>query len=193
PENPFKRDMERTSAAVRVVMCRILVRSLEQEDRVRVSDFELSLPLPSYMINTLTALRREYADHDFKLIIGADNLDDFDKWRESDRIKREFGLIVYPRDNDMAASDTLLAGTSGANPERTSLSECPGYPTERNSDNCFILKDAPRVTVSSTYLRQLARRQSSGDFSSGPDELSLLTSPELAAYIRSEMLYGSTK
>lgn len=186
PENPFKRDMERSPASERVEMCRVLLRSLRLEDKVKVSDFELSLPLPSYMINTLTALRREHAECDFRLIIGEDNLENFDKWRDSERIVREFGLIVYPRDND-----SVLSGiSSGCNSSRVSSAESDSkvkrYCSDYITDNCVILKDVPRFTVSSTYLRRIAAENNLSD----NDELSQLTSPELARFIRNHHLYG---
>ncbi|MDE5774557.1 MAG: nicotinate (nicotinamide) nucleotide adenylyltransferase [Muribaculaceae bacterium] len=131
PENPFKSGVKRSPARQRLLMCRMLVDDLAVGDIVKVSDFELSLPTPSYMINTLTGLRNNFPQYQFRLIIGADNLDDFDKWRESERILREYGLIVYPRDNELDAS----------------------------SDPAIItLTGLPRVDVSATMIRQLASR-----------------------------------
>ena len=47
------------------------------------SDFEFSLPRPSYTANTLRALQKAYPEHTFTLLIGEDNLAIFDQWRES--------------------------------------------------------------------------------------------------------------
>ena len=46
------------------------------------SDFEFSLPRPSYTANTLRELQRAYPEHEFTLIIGEDNIAIFDQWRE---------------------------------------------------------------------------------------------------------------
>lgn len=65
--------------------------------KVVVSDFELSLPLPSYTYVTLCKLREHYPMHEFVLVVGADNLLSLDKWRNPEEILKEFGMIVYPR------------------------------------------------------------------------------------------------
>ncbi|MBR5745046.1 MAG: nicotinate-nucleotide adenylyltransferase, partial [Muribaculaceae bacterium] len=62
-----------------------------------VCDVELSLPRPSYTINTLRHLTSERPDCRFRLIVGADNYAVFDRWREHDRLIADYGLIVYPR------------------------------------------------------------------------------------------------
>jgi nicotinate-nucleotide adenylyltransferase len=71
--------------------------AIENEPGMKVSDFEFHLPRPTYTIRTLQSLRTNYPQHDFKLLIGSDNLAIFDKWFEFQRIIDEFGLIVYPR------------------------------------------------------------------------------------------------
>lgn len=78
---------------------RLSMASLVSEGcrHVNVSDFELSLPLPSYTYVTLCKLREKYPQHEFVLIIGSDNWHSLDKWRDPDKIISEFGLIVYPR------------------------------------------------------------------------------------------------
>ncbi len=64
---------------------------------VRASDFEMRLPTPSYMVRTLEALREDYPDREFLLVIGADNWLRFSQWREADEILRHHSLLVYPR------------------------------------------------------------------------------------------------
>ncbi len=61
------------------------------------SDFEFSLPRPSYTANTLRELQRAYPEHAFTLIIGEDNIRIFHQWRESDYILENFRIFVYPR------------------------------------------------------------------------------------------------
>lgn len=64
---------------------------------VGVCDIELSMPRPSFTIDTLRLLARRYPRRRFKLIIGSDNWRIFDKWRDYEAILDEFGVIVYPR------------------------------------------------------------------------------------------------
>jgi nicotinate-nucleotide adenylyltransferase len=68
-----------------------------EHDGLRVSDFESRLPVPSYTVVTLNALSDAYPQHDFSLVIGADNWQSFDKWYKHDEILENFSLLVYNR------------------------------------------------------------------------------------------------
>ena len=70
PINPLKVDSTRTPAEHRLAMCRIVA---DKCPSVVVSDFEFSLPRPSYTYQTLRELKRSYPEHEFYLIIGSDN------------------------------------------------------------------------------------------------------------------------
>ena len=94
PQNPFKRSKTLAADRHRLAMLRLAVHGVEEVD---VCDVELSLPRPSYTINTLTHLSRQFPDVEFKLIIGADNYVVFDRWYEHERLVAEYGLVVYPR------------------------------------------------------------------------------------------------
>lgn len=100
--------------------------------RLRVSDFEMHLPRPSYMVRTLAELRTAYPDHEFILIIGADNWIRFPQWRESEEILRHHHLLVYPR---------------------------PGYPIDPSTlpDNVRLV-EAPLLPISSTQIREAIRQ-----------------------------------
>ncbi|MFA9289346.1 MAG: nicotinate-nicotinamide nucleotide adenylyltransferase, partial [Weeksellaceae bacterium] len=54
-------------------------------------------PKPSYTIDTLTKLSERHPNHEFKLIMGEDNLVQFENWKNYDKILDYFGLYVYPR------------------------------------------------------------------------------------------------
>lgn len=66
------------------------------------SDFEFSLPKPSYMARTLYNLYMLYnpREYEFVLIIGEDSLKDFEKWYNFDYILNAFRIFVYPRKVD---------------------------------------------------------------------------------------------
>ena len=97
PQNPHKQGCRLTSENERLQMVQC---ALDGEERMTASDFEFSLPRPSYTINTLNALERAYPDREFLLLMGADNWRKIDKWYKGDEIMSRFGIIVYPRDND---------------------------------------------------------------------------------------------
>ncbi len=104
PENPFKQGRRMAPEARRLEMARLAVADL---DNVEVSDFEFSLPRPSYTYNTLRALRDAYPDCTFRIIIGADNWRDFAAWRSGREIASEFGVIVYPRPDTPIPADNI--------------------------------------------------------------------------------------
>ena len=139
PLNPLKRTIADTLAPneQRLDMVRLALRSCE---RLFASDIEFSLPLPNYTINTLNALKSKYPETDFSLIIGADNLVLFERWKDSDVIMSNFDMLVYPRPG--VDLDSLMQK----------------YPKVR------VLENAPLHDVSSTEIR---RRISSGESVSG--------------------------
>ena len=126
PQNPLKETMDVSMDKHRLNMARIVT---DRTSQLNVSAFEFSMPRPSYTIDTLRALKEHYPKHTFKLIIGADNWVQFSRWRDSDAIIREFGVIVYPR---------------------------RGFElnTATKPDNVEFALDAPMVEVSSTFIRE---------------------------------------
>lgn len=61
------------------------------------SDFEFNLPRPSYMAKTLKELKKTYPAYVFVLIIGADNISTFNKWKDYEYILKNYKILVYPR------------------------------------------------------------------------------------------------
>ncbi|MFV0536336.1 MAG: nicotinate (nicotinamide) nucleotide adenylyltransferase [Dysgonomonas sp.] len=94
PQNPLKSAEELSDQQLRLEMTKLALRKYA---KLRVSDFEFDMPKPSYTIDTLRALRDKYPENTFSLIIGADNWNVFESWREYDKIWGEFKLKVYPR------------------------------------------------------------------------------------------------
>lgn len=94
PHNPLKLVDELLDEKNRFHMVEL---ALKKYDKLKASDFEFSLPKPSYTINTLAALKNKYTEHEFSLIIGADNWTDFDSWKEYDKILENYKIKVYPR------------------------------------------------------------------------------------------------
>jgi len=95
PLNPLKQDStELLPDELRLQLAQLAV---EGKTGLRVSDFEMHLPRPSYMVHTLAQLRQAYPQHEFLLIIGADNWLRFNQWRNSEEIMLHHRLLVYPR------------------------------------------------------------------------------------------------
>ena len=125
PQNPLKKDLDLLPETDRLTMVKL---AIENEPQMKASDFEFHLPRPTYTIKTLENLKVSYPQHQFKLLIGSDNLAIFHKWFEYQKIIAEFGLIVYPR---------------------------PGFNTERlpKFPNTTIIS-APLINLSATEIRE---------------------------------------
>jgi nicotinate-nucleotide adenylyltransferase len=94
PQSPFKVGEELLPDTARLALLQLAVAD---NPRLRAEGIELSLPLPSYTITTLDALRARHSGHDFVLLMGGDNLPGLPRWRAADRLLSEFDLYVYPR------------------------------------------------------------------------------------------------
>ena len=65
---------------------------------VQVSDVESLLPAPSYTVDTLQFLALRYPKHSFRLVIGADILQQTQSWKSWDVIAENFSPIVVGRE-----------------------------------------------------------------------------------------------
>lgn len=96
PLNPLKQDVSTDIAAYehRLQMARL---ATENVPGVVVSDFERQLPIPSYTFNTLGELRKAYPQHEFLLVIGADNWERFPRWYHANEIIENYHILIYRR------------------------------------------------------------------------------------------------
>ncbi len=94
PNNPLKSVQSLAPEEERLAAVQ---QAIQDIPRLKASDFEFTLPRPSYTANTLRALQQAYPDYEFTLIIGEDNLSIFHQWREYEFILANFRLFVYPR------------------------------------------------------------------------------------------------
>lgn len=124
PQNPFKQNEKLLDDKTRLRMVNAAVRGY---GRFYVSDFEFSLPKPSYTINTLNKLSETYTDRDFYLIIGADNWAAFDRWKSPEEIISKHHVLVYPR---------------------------LGYDIPEMLPQNVRAVDSPLIEVSSTFIRE---------------------------------------
>lgn len=94
PHNPLKESSCLPDAALRF---RWVQLALAHHPQIVASDFELSLPQPSYTLRTLDALQYAYPNDRFSLLIGADNWLVFDQWKDYKRLIDRYSLLIYPR------------------------------------------------------------------------------------------------
>ena len=125
PQNPLKIETTLLDEKKRLTLVEAAIAGYP---KFKVSDFEFSMPRPSYTIHTLRALQQQYPDDVFHLIIGADSWQNIQKWKAYEAILKEFPLFIYPRKDH----EIII----------------PEHYTQ-------IKKvDAPMIEVSSTFIRQ---------------------------------------
>ena len=128
PQNPLKNSTELAPEFSRYEMCEMACASSRFPDRIKVSAVEFVLEKPSYTINTLRYLREQFGSQmEFSLLLGADNIECFDKWREYEEILRDYPLFVYPRE---------------------------GYSVEKFADKITFLANAPLFDFAATDIRK---------------------------------------
>lgn len=123
PLNPLKEPGTLLPDMKRLAMLSIASKGAPDID---ICDIELSMPRPSYTINTLDLLAERNPECRFKLVIGSDNWRIFDQWRQAQRILDDYGVLVYLR---------------------------PGYPVANEHVSGLEVVDAPMAHVSSTFIR----------------------------------------
>lgn len=125
PQNPLKINKSMMPEELRLKLVRLVA---QQCKGVVCSDFEFSLPRPSYTYKTLCELQKAYPQHEFRILIGSDNWKIFDQWKEWGRIIEEYGVLIYHRPDAEVK---------------------PPFP-----EGVRLLEDVPMMMVSSTYIRK---------------------------------------
>ena len=125
PQNPLKDAEALADEMHRLEMCKMAVAG---NPRLSVNDIEYSMEKPSYTIDTLTRLRNESPDVEFRLIIGSDSIAGFTNWKEWEHILDWFVCCVYLR---------------------------PGFPPGdlASHPNVMVFK-GPFIDLSATYIRE---------------------------------------
>lgn len=104
PHNPFKEKKSMLADYQRLQLVKI---AIEDDNRFRASDIEFNLPQPNYTIHTLTYLKEKHPEHEFVLVMGADNLTHFKKWKNYQEILDKYEIYVYPRVEGVFSDDLL--------------------------------------------------------------------------------------
>lgn len=97
PQSPYKQAEELAPEMDRFEMAEAACAASRYPDRIKPSVVEFLLPKPSYTIDTLRYLAENHgADMEFSILMGADQIERLDGWKEYDRIL-EYPVYVYPR------------------------------------------------------------------------------------------------
>jgi nicotinate-nucleotide adenylyltransferase len=145
----------------RLEMCEA---AIEGDDRFAASRIELDREGPSYMVETLRALRERSEDDELFLILGGDQAAALPKWHEPEEVLRLAVLAVVPRTGfHREAIAVKIASLKGAAAVR------------------FF--DMPRIDVSSSLVRRrVAERK----------PIRYLVPERVVDYIEQHGLYGAS-
>jgi nicotinate-nucleotide adenylyltransferase len=105
PHNPLKKKESLLPDHQRLHMVRL---AIGDNDKLKASDIEFSLPVPSYTIDTLTYLKEKYENHEFSLVMGEDNQLTLHKWKNAVKLVTNYPIYVYPRPHSDKIPSLLL-------------------------------------------------------------------------------------
>lgn len=110
PHNPFKEKKTLLDNHHRLAMVQL---AIEDFPKLKASDIEFKLPQPSYTVNTLAYISEKYPQKNFSLIMGADNLTSFHKWKNYKTILENYTIYVYPRiRKEVVENENLMFDTN---------------------------------------------------------------------------------
>lgn len=95
PQNPLKSGADLYDEKDRLKMVQ---DSIVDQPKFKACDIEFDMPKPSYTFNTLQVLAKKHPKDEFVIIMGADNLQHFDKWKEHEQILLDYEIFVYHRE-----------------------------------------------------------------------------------------------
>jgi guanylate kinase len=128
PQNPFKKADGLAPEVERFEMTERATAASRYPGLIQASAIEMTLPRPSYTIDTLRRLAELRPDVEFSILTGGDNAASMTGWREADKILGHYPVWVYPREGDDAAN--FPAGVR-------------------------VIEEAPLLDISSTRIREL--------------------------------------
>jgi nicotinate-nucleotide adenylyltransferase len=128
PQNPFKEENGLLDKRDRLDMVQMAILS---DERMRVSDIEFDMPVPSYSCDTLRKLTELHPDNQFHLLLGTDTHEQIKTWKEPEYVS-SFPKYVYPRFIDGTFHHTW------------------GMKTQGNA----TYVEAPLMQLSSTFIRK---------------------------------------
>jgi nicotinate-nucleotide adenylyltransferase len=176
-KNPLKLATQGASAEARVKAVRLALQTLNPEQfKLRDDEILNATEEYSYTVDTLGRFTKERTDTDFYLVIGADQLEAFDKWKNYKKILGMANLVVTSRPGSLLPKikDELPAWLkSMVKSFRSGQASLAGG----GKIHFVQLKDAD---VSSTDIRRRIRRK---------EVVSHLTPGPVAEYLVQENVY----
>jgi len=95
PQNPLKQHKTLLNEYDRLHLVRM---AIQDDNRLKTSDIEFSLPRPSYTVDTLAHLSEKYGGDEFPIIMGSDSFQNIDKWKNFKTIINNHPICIYKRE-----------------------------------------------------------------------------------------------
>jgi nicotinate-nucleotide adenylyltransferase len=127
PHNPLKKKSTLLDDFHRLEMVHLATKDFP---KIKPSDIEFKLPQPNYTVTTLVHLLEKYPTYEFALIMGEDNLNSLQKWKNYEYILNHHFIYVYPRIQNLELD-----------------SQFANHPK-------IIKIEAPIIELSSTFIRE---------------------------------------
>ena len=140
PQNPLKQKNSLLADYHRLALVRI---GIENNPKLKASDIEFHLPIPSYTAKTLAYLKDKYKDREFALIMGEDNLRTFHKWYNHEQIIENHEIYVYPRALTIQEKEEMTESLGN------SVNAFANHP------HVHMCDDVPVMKISSSFIRNL--------------------------------------
>lgn len=129
PQNPLKSGKGMLEEGERLNM---LKAAIEGNPGFHLCDIELGMERPSYTVTTMELLGKRHPEMEFTLIIGSDNLEELDRWKDYDKLLERHTIYVYKRSEKVSSP----------------------YSSRPN----VFLFDSPLLNISSSMIRDLVAR-----------------------------------
>ena len=95
--SPLKKNTPIAKAKYRIKMLEILIQELNFP--IQIDDWELNQPEPNYTYLTIQHVQNEHPNASISLVVGADQLQQFQQWKKYQEILSSVHIIGFNRDN----------------------------------------------------------------------------------------------
>jgi nicotinate-nucleotide adenylyltransferase len=130
PHNPLKENQSLADERHRFEMVK---RAIEGNQKLNACAIEFDLPRPSYTIDTMHALVRQWPNFQFTILMGEDALQSLHLWKQYKELLSEFAIQVFPRQMQEEKKEAPVL-------------------KEKYKDIRFV--EAPLMGISSTAIRE---------------------------------------
>lgn len=144
---PPHREAPNVNAEQRLNMLQL---ALEDSNEFILDDRELRREGPSYSVDTLRSLKKEYPDACLFMMIGSDSFQSFDTWHEWQEILELTNIVIARRPENIVDTESSM-GLQLKDRFVTQLSEI------KNQTGQIIPLSVTQLDISSTQVRQMLK------------------------------------